>query len=90
MMNEIRQIGHDLHIPGFYPSLHRGAVWEFSGGLFVGLEADHGPAEMGRAVTNAIAYGVRDLIETLERNVHRILVGVRMLEINIGDVKAVL
>ncbi|MBW1772232.1 MAG: hypothetical protein JRG79_06220 [Deltaproteobacteria bacterium] len=29
-------------------------------------------------------------IETLERNVHRILVGVRMLEINIGDVKAVL
>ena len=29
-------------------------------------------------------------IETLERNVHRILVGVRMLEINISDVKAVL
>jgi xylulokinase len=68
MMNEIRHIGHDTHIPGFYPSLHRGAVWEFSGGLFVGLEVDHGPAEMGRAVTNAIAYGVRDLIETLERN----------------------
>ena len=68
MMNEIREIGHDIHIPGFYPSLHRGAVWEFSGGLFVGLEVDHGPGEMGRAVTNAIAYGVRDLIETLERN----------------------
>ncbi len=68
MMNEIRGIGHDIHIPGFYPSLHRGAVWEFSGGLFVGLEVDHGPTEMGRAVTNAIAFGVRDLIETLERN----------------------
>ena len=68
MMEEIRQIGHSTHIPGFYPSLHRGAVWEFSGGLFIGLEVDHGPAEMGRAVTNAIAYGVRDLIETLERN----------------------
>ena len=68
MMNEIRGIGHDIHIPGFYPSLHRGAVWEFSGGLFIGLEVDHGPVEMGRAVTNAIAYGVRDLIETLERN----------------------
>lgn len=68
MMNEIRQIGHNTHIPGFYPSVHRGAVWEFSGGLFIGLEVEHGPVEMGRAVTNAIAYGVRDLIETLERN----------------------
>ncbi|MEA1911300.1 MAG: FGGY-family carbohydrate kinase [Spirochaetota bacterium] len=68
MMNEIREINHSHDIPGFYPSLHRGEVWEFSGGLFVGLEVDHGPAEMGRAVTNAIAYGVRDLIETLERN----------------------
>ena len=29
-------------------------------------------------------------IETLERNVDRILVGVKMLEINIGDLKAVL
>lgn len=68
MMNEIREIGHSRGIPGFYPSLHRGEVWEFSGGLFVGMEVDHGPAEMGRAVTNAIAYGVRDLIETLEKN----------------------
>lgn len=68
MMNEIREIGHSRGIPGFYPSLHRGEIWEFSGGLFVGLEVDHGPPEMGRAVTNAIAYGVRDLIETLEKN----------------------
>jgi len=29
-------------------------------------------------------------IETLERNVHRILTGVRMLEINIGDLMEVL
>lgn len=29
-------------------------------------------------------------IATLEKNVDRILAGVRMLEINIGDVKAVL
>ncbi len=68
MLEEIREVGHTVSIPGFYPSLHRGAVWEFSGGLFIGLEADHGPEEMGRAVTNAIAYGVRDLIETLEAN----------------------
>ena len=68
MMNEIKNLGHDRTIPSFYPSLHRGEVWEFSGGLFAGLEADHGPGEMGRAVTNAIAYGVRDLIETLEKN----------------------
>jgi xylulokinase len=68
MIEEIKQIGHKQHIPGFYPSLHRGETWEFSGGLFIGLEVDHGPVEMGRAVINAIAYGVRDLIETLERN----------------------
>jgi len=68
MMNEIRMLGHDRHIPAFFPSLHRGEIWEFSGGLFVGLEAGHGPVEMGRAVTNAIAFGVRDLIETLEEN----------------------
>ena len=29
-------------------------------------------------------------IETLQKNVDRILAGVKMLEINIGDVKAVL
>ena len=29
-------------------------------------------------------------IETLEKNVDRILAGVKMLEINIGDLKAVL
>lgn len=68
MMNEIKELNHSRDIPGFYPSVHRGEVWEFSGGLFVGLEVDHGPAEMGRAVTNAIAYGVKDLIETLEKN----------------------
>jgi xylulokinase len=68
MMKEINDISHKIHIPEFYPSLHRGEIWEFSGGLFVGLEAAHGPAEMGRAVTNAIAFGIRDLIETLERN----------------------
>ncbi len=68
MMDEIKQIKHEQNIPGFYPSLHKGEVWEFSGGLFVGLEAFHGPVEMGRAVTTAIAYGVRDLVETLERN----------------------
>ncbi|MFK5949572.1 MAG: FGGY-family carbohydrate kinase [Methylococcales bacterium] len=66
--NLVRDINHGKDIPGFYPSLHRRETWEFSGGLFVGLEVDHGPAEMGRAVTNAIAYGVRDLIETLEKN----------------------
>ncbi|MDA3940293.1 MAG: FGGY-family carbohydrate kinase [Spirochaetia bacterium] len=68
MMDEIKQISHEHNIPGFYPSLHKGEVWEFSGGLFVGLEVEHGSAEMGRAVTTAIAYGVKDLIETLEKN----------------------
>ncbi len=36
------------------------------GGRFQGLKADHGPAEMGRAVLEAIGFGVRRGVETLE------------------------
>ncbi|MFW5727565.1 MAG: xylulokinase [Spirochaetota bacterium] len=66
MLEEISKVKPDRDLPYFFPSLHRGAVWEFSGGVFTGLEAHHGAAEMGRAVVNSIGFGIRDLIETIE------------------------
>jgi xylulokinase len=47
-------------------------VWEFSGGAFTGLEAEHGAAEMGRAVVHSVGFGIRNLIETLEHKGCRI------------------
>jgi xylulokinase len=66
MLEEIRAAAGKEAAPYFFPSLHRGAVWEFAGGVFAGLEAEHGEVEMGRAVVNSIGFGIRDLVETLE------------------------
>lgn len=66
MLSDIVKVKWDRQLPHFYPSLHRGEVWEFSRGIFTDLEAHHGSAEMGRAVVSSIGFGVRDLIETLE------------------------
>lgn len=68
MMQEISTLPWSTDLPHFYPSLHRGEVWEFSKGVFTNLEAHHGPAEMGRAVVSSIGFGIRDLIETLENH----------------------
>jgi xylulokinase len=68
MLQEIRSAGGKEAPPYFFPSLHRGAVWEFSGGVFAGLEAEHGEVEMGRAVVGSIGFGIRDLVETLEEH----------------------
>jgi xylulokinase len=65
MLQEISDVGF-LREPFFFPSLHRGAVWEFSGAIFSGLQPGHGPAELGSAVVSAIGFGIRDCIEGLE------------------------
>jgi xylulokinase len=65
MLKEIRDVRNG-DIPTFFSSLHSGARWEFSSGVFVGLGADHGPAEIGRAVVEAIGFSVREGIEILE------------------------
>ncbi|MFP4267016.1 MAG: xylulokinase [Spirochaetaceae bacterium] len=67
MLEDIRRVEGESGPPYFFPSLHRGAVWEFSGGAFTGLEADHGAEEMGRAVVHSIGFGIYNLIETLEQ-----------------------
>jgi xylulokinase len=66
MLRRIVELPHDADVPFFFPSLHKGAVWEFAGGGFSLLEAFHGPVELGRAVVEAIAFAVRGLIEDIE------------------------
>ena len=64
MLAEIEAAGFDEE-PFFFPSMHRGAAWEFSRGMFVGLRSDHATAEMGRGVVHSIGYAVRQSIESL-------------------------
>lgn len=51
--------------PWFFPTLHAGASWEFHHGMFYGLGAGHGAAEMGRAVVESIGFAVRETIDIL-------------------------
>ncbi len=55
-------------LPWFFPSLHRGAAWEFSRGMFIGLGADHGKNEMGLAVVESIGFAVRQAVQVLEEH----------------------
>jgi len=64
MLAEIEAAGFEEE-PLFFPSMHRGAAWEFSRGMFVGLRSDHATAEMGRGVVHSIGYAVRQSIESL-------------------------
>jgi len=64
MLAEIDAAGFEVE-PFFFPSMHRGAAWEFSRGMFVGLRSDHATAEMGRGVVHSIGYAVRQSIESL-------------------------
>ncbi|NBC30946.1 MAG: carbohydrate kinase, partial [Spirochaetes bacterium] len=68
MLADIRSVDDHVHVPWFFPSLHEGAAWEFSRGMFIDLGADHGPKEMGRAVVESIGYAVREVIDVLEQN----------------------
>jgi len=68
MLEDIRSVGDGVHVPWFFPSLHEGAAWEFSRGMFIDLGAEHGSREMGRAVIESIGYAVREVIDVLEQN----------------------
>ena len=65
MLEEILKVGLEHHVPWFFPSIHQGAAWEFSRGMFIDLGAQHGAPEMGRAVVESIGYAVRESIEIL-------------------------
>lgn len=64
MLSEIVATGFERE-PYFFPSVHEGAAWEFSKGMFVGLRSDHATADMGRGVVHSIGYAVRQSISIL-------------------------
>ncbi len=68
MMSEIVAVGHSRSTPRFFPSLHTGEVWEFADAIFAELNPEHRAPEMGRAVVESIGFGVRNLIESLEKS----------------------
>ena len=53
--------------PLFFPSLHKGSRWEFSGGMLTGLQPDHDSAILGRAVVVAIGFSIKATLASLER-----------------------
>lgn len=65
MMLDILNVPDTANIPWFFPSVHRGAAWEFQKGMFIGLGAQHDSAAMGRAVVLSIGFAVREAIEIL-------------------------
>lgn len=65
MMLDILNVPDTAEIPWFFPSVHRGAAWEFQRGMFIGLGAEHDSAAMGRAVVLSIGFAVREAIEIL-------------------------
>ncbi|TFH04420.1 MAG: hypothetical protein E4H09_03640 [Spirochaetales bacterium] len=64
LLSEMVAAGFDSQ-PLFFPSMHKGAAWEFSTGMFVGLRSDHAAPEMGRGVVHSIGYAVRQSIASL-------------------------
>jgi xylulokinase len=52
--------------PDFFPSLKDGGLWEFSGGMLIGLEPDMDRFQLGRAVLEAIGYALKKGLEILE------------------------
>ncbi len=66
MLQEIRELDPSTPAPRFFPSRHRGPVWDFNNGIFAGLHPEHTHIEMGKAVVEAIAFGIRDVLDTLD------------------------
>ncbi len=52
--------------PQFFPNLKQGYLWEFSNGMFTGLDPEQGRYELGRAVMEAIGFAVRRSLELFE------------------------
>lgn len=65
-LSEVDALSPGRDAPMFFPGKKGEIRWEFGGGCFNGLEPGHGRAEMGRAVMEAIGFGVRRGVELLE------------------------
>ena len=68
MLADVDRVPPGEAAPLFFPGPRGHLLWEFGGGSFHHLDPRHGPAEMGRAVMEAIGFAVRRGIELLESN----------------------
>lgn len=51
----------------FFPTLKHGGLWEFSGGMLLGLDPYHGSSSMGRAMLESIGFSLRHGLDLLEK-----------------------
>ncbi|OQY35217.1 MAG: hypothetical protein B6241_01595 [Spirochaetaceae bacterium 4572_59] len=65
-MEGVRNTSPEQEHPVFFPNLKQGLLWEFSNGMFTGLDPGQGKFELGRAVMEAIAFAVRRSLEIFE------------------------
>ena len=65
-MDGVNAIPADQDHPFFFPSMKGENLWEFSNGMFAGLDPGQGTFELGRSVMEAIGYAVRRSLEIFE------------------------
>lgn len=65
ILQEIENLPLDRNRPYFFPSFERNGDFEFAQGGFLELHPDHTREDMGRAVVESIAFGIRRVLETL-------------------------
>ena len=65
-MEGVEQTSPEQDHPQFFPNLKQGYLWEFSNGMFTGLDPGQGRYELGRAVMEAIGFAVRRGLEIFE------------------------
>lgn len=68
ILQEIENLSLDRSRPYFFPSFERNGDFEFAQGGFLELHPDHTREDMGRAVIESIAFGIRRVLETLAEN----------------------
>jgi len=65
ILQEIENLSLDRSRPYFFPSFERNGDFEFAQGGFLELHPDHTREDMGRAVVESIAFGIRRVLENL-------------------------
>ncbi len=68
ILQGIENLSLDRSRPYFFPSFERNGDFEFAQGGFLELHPEHTREDMGRAVVESIAFGIRRVLETLEEN----------------------
>ena len=65
-MDGVNRTSVEQDHPQFFPNLKQGYLWEFSNGMFTGLDPEQGRYELGRSVMEAIGFAVRRSLELFE------------------------